>query len=132
MTGRLRLPVYEVLLRMGPLAAVQSLILSAATGEFSKFLAYVDAGSLTRERLGAVAGNGIFAFALNIASFQTNKLAGALTITICANTKQCLTIVLGALLWDVPMTLVNSTGILLALAGAAWYSAIELKGKTRR
>ncbi|KAH6872756.1 triose-phosphate transporter family-domain-containing protein [Alternaria rosae] len=131
MTGRLRLPALELLLRMGPLAAVQSLLYSVLIGEFSEFLEFVNAGHLTRERILTVSGNGLLAFGLNVASFETNKLAGALTLTICANLKQCLTIVLGAFLWDVPVSPMNGAGILLALAGGAWYSSIELKSKAR-
>ncbi|KAF1838433.1 TPT-domain-containing protein [Decorospora gaudefroyi] len=131
MTGRLRLPALELLLRMGPLAAIQSLMYSLTIGEFSEFLTFVRAGSMTMERIAAVSGNGLLAFALNIASFETNKLAGALTLTICANLKQCLTIVLGMVFWNVPVSAVNGAGILLALVGAAWYSSIELRSKGR-
>lgn len=132
MTGRLKLPAYEVLLRMGPLAAMQSLLYSVLTGEFSGFLAYIRQGQLDQARFLAVAGNGILAFALNIISFQANKIAGALTMTICANLKQCLTIVLGAAFWNIQMNAINSLGILLALGGAAWYSSIEVRKKTGR
>lgn len=129
MTGRLRLPALELLLRMGPLAAVQSLLYSMMIGEFSEFLQYVNAGNLTTGRIASVAGNGMLAFALNVASFETNKIAGALTLTICANLKQCLTIIMGAIMWDVPVSTTNGAGILLALAGGAWYSSIELRSK---
>lgn len=132
MTGRLKLPAYEVLLRMGPLAAVQSLFYSVLTGEFTEFMAYVRHGQLDGGRFMAVAGNGVLAFALNVASFQTNKLAGALSMTICANLKQCLTILLGAAFWNIRMNAMNGMGILLALGGAAWYSSIEVRGKTQR
>ncbi|KAJ4290818.1 hypothetical protein N0V90_010013 [Kalmusia sp. IMI 367209] len=132
MTGRLRLPAYEVLLRMGPMAAVQSLLYSMLTGEFADFMSYVSAGQLDRNRILAVTGNGILAFALNVASFQTNKLAGALSMNICANLKQCLTIVLGAAFWHIRMSAMNGAGILLALGGAAWYSSIEVRGKMQR
>lgn len=132
MTGRLKLPAYEVLLRMGPLAAVQSLLYSVVTGEFAEFIAYVGQGQLDGNRIMAVAGNGILAFALNVASFQTNKLAGALSMTICANLKQCLTIVLGAVFWNIRMNPVNGAGVLIALGGGAWYSWIEVKAKTQR
>lgn len=131
MTGRLRLPAFELLLRMGPLAALQSMLYSVIIGEFQEFLSYVAAGHLTRERIAAVAGNGVLAFVLNVVSFETNKIAGALTLAICANLKQCLTIVMGAFLWDVPVTAMNGAGILLALAGGAWYSSIELSAKRR-
>jgi hypothetical protein len=114
---------------MGPLAAIQSLLYSVAIGEFSDFMHFVRTGNLTSERIAVVSGNGLLAFALNVVSFETNKVAGALTLTICANLKQCLTIVMGSFLWDVPISPLNGAGILLALAGGAWYSSIELKAK---
>lgn len=132
MTGRLKLPAYEVILRMGPLAAGQSLVYSVLSGEFSEFMMYVRQAKLDGNRFMAVAGNGILAFAVNIASFQTNKLAGALAMTVCANLKQCLTIVLGAAFWHIRLNAVNGAGIVLALVGAAYYSSIEVRGKTQR
>ena len=60
---------------MGPLAAVQSLLYSVLIGEFSEFLDFVKAGHLTAERILTVSGNGLLAFGLNVASFETNKLS---------------------------------------------------------
>jgi hypothetical protein len=99
LTGRLQMGPLEVLLRMCPLAAVQSLLYSALIGELSDFIGFVHTGALDRRTLLAVTGNGVLAFALNVTSFQANKVAGALSRTVCANLKQCLTIVLGAVLW---------------------------------
>ena len=78
----------------------------------------------------ALLGNGVIAFLLNVSSFQANRLAGALTV--CGNVKQCLTILLGIVLFGVKVGLLNGMGIVLAVLGAAWYSIVELrmKGKT--
>jgi len=76
-------------------------------------------------------GNGCLAFGLNVSSFQTNKLAGALTMTLAANVKQCLTILLGVLLFDVRVGLWNAAGMIITLAGAAWYSKVELLSKSK-
>jgi hypothetical protein len=116
---------------MSPLAAVQSLIFAYFTGEISEFQSWFAAGHLTRSTAIALAGNGVLAFLLNVSSFQTNKLAGALTITVCGNLKQCLTILCGIVLFDVEVSSLNGSGMLLALLGAAWYSKVELKRKTR-
>lgn len=80
----------------------------------------------------ALLGNGVLAFVLNISSFQTNKLAGALTLTVAGNLKQCLTILLGIVLFDVRVGLVNGVGMAMAVAGAAWYSMVELNSKGKR
>ncbi len=129
MTGNLALPALEILLRMSPLAAVQSILYAGVTGELSAFLTYVREGQLTSSVCIALIGNGIIAFLLNVASFQTNKLAGALTIAVCANVKQCLTIVLGIALFGVNVSLLNGAGIVVALLGGAWHSRVELESK---
>lgn len=132
MTGSLALPALEILLRMSPLAAVQSILFSAATGELSSFLQHAAEGNFTRATFLALLGNGLLAFLLNVTSFQTNKLAGALTISVCGNVKQCLTIVLGIVLFDVKVGALNGAGMLVALAGAAWYSKVELGNKMKK
>lgn len=132
MTGSLALPALEVLLRMSPLAAMQSLLYAAMTGELSAFVAYAQSGEFTRWSAITLLGNGFLAFMLNVSSFQTNKLAGALTIAVCGNVKQCLTIVLGIVLFNVQVGLWNGVGMLIALSGAAWYSKVELGNKLKK
>ena len=133
MTGKLALPALEILLRMSPLAAVQSLLYSISTGEAQHFTEFMEAGYLTRTYSLALAGNGLLAFLLSVASLHTNKLAGALTMTVCANLKQCLTVLLGIALFNVRVGMANGCGMLITLVGAGIYSKVELdsKGKTR-
>lgn len=132
MTGSLALPALEILLRMSPLAAVQSFLYAVATGEASAFSAWVAQGNLTPSYSSALLGNGLLAFLLNISSFQTNKLAGALTMTVCANLKQCLTVLFGILLFDVTVGVWNGAGMLVTLGGAAIYSKVELDSKGKK
>ena len=132
MTGSLALPALEILLRMSPLAALQSLSYAFATGEVSEFNAWVAEGNLTFSYTSALLGNGLLAFFLNVSSFQTNKLAGALTMTVCANLKQCLTVLLGILLFDVKVGVWNGAGMLVTLVGAAIYSKVELDSKGKK
>lgn len=77
----------------------------------------------------ALLGNGLLAFFLNVSSFSTNKVAGALTMTVCGNIKQCLTVLLGIVLFGVKVGFLNGLGMLIAMGGAAWYSAVELRTK---
>ena len=129
MTGNLALPALEILLRMSPLAALQSLLLAVCTGEASSFRKWAIEGHLTPSYSFALAGNGLLAFLLNVSSFYTNRLAGALTVTVCANLKQCLTVLLGIVLFNVHIGLWNGIGILVTLMGAAIYSKVELNSK---
>jgi len=128
MTGPLALSPLEVLFRMSPLALIQSLIYAHLTGELASLLPFPFP---TQTILLALAGNGLLAFLLNISSFSTNKNAGALTMTVCGNVKQCLTILLGIAIFGVEVGWLNGVGMVGALAGAGWYSAVELGGRGR-
>ncbi|GAB1734710.1 hypothetical protein NU195Hw_g131t1 [Hortaea werneckii] len=129
MTGSLALSAMEVLLRMSPLAAVQCVVYAFLTGEVRDFhLAYQE-GQFSGSFGMALLANAVIAFSLNMVSFQANKLAGALTMTVAGNVKQALTIALGIVLFNVQTGLMNAVGMLITLAGAAWYSKIELDNK---
>lgn len=114
---------------MAPLAAIQSVIYAWLTGELGRFITFAHDGGLTPHLSMALLGNGVLAFLLNITSFQTNKMAGALTLTVCGNVKQCLTVLLGVVLFNVNVNLLNGIGMVIALAGAAWYSKVEIDAK---
>jgi hypothetical protein len=158
MSGPLALSPLEFLFRMSPLALLQSLLYAYLSGEVSSFrLAtprsttslfssdflpplYNTSLPITHSRyryIAILAINGIHAFALNVSSFSTNKKAGALTMTVCGNLKQCLTIFLGILIFRVHVGWSNAHGMVSVLAGAAWYGVIELgtwgeNGKKKR
>ena len=144
MTGPLALSFWEVLLRLSPMACVQSIIYALVTGELARFTTFVkdefsspaDVVAPPKQNLThfllILAGNGALAFLLNISSFSTNKIAGALTMTVCANIKQCLTILLGIALFNVKLSPLNGLGILVTVAGGVLYSFVELNGNRRR
>jgi len=138
MTGPLALSPLETLFRMSPLAFIQALLYSALSGELSAFTkslaSHPMSTSITlplpsRELALALVGNGVLAFVLNIISFSTNKNAGALTMTVCGNVKQSLTILLGILVFHVRVNALNGFGMFITLCGAAWYSVAELSTK---
>lgn len=141
MTGSLALSFWEILLRMSPLAFIQSLIYAYFTGELGRFNTFLHEelfveNSPTRTTplgfLFVMLGNGFLAFALNVSSFSTNKVAGALTMTVCANIKQCLTIILGIVLFNVRLNMMNLWGILITIIGGVGYSFVELDSKRRK
>jgi len=129
MTGSLALPALEILYRMSPLAAVQALLYSVLAGELSRFVQYAGEGNLTKVRILGLLSNSLIAFFLNLSSFYTNKIAGALTMTVCGNLKQVLTILLGILLFDVHVGVLSGMGMVITLGGAAFYSNVELNKK---
>lgn len=129
MTGSLQLPAMEVLFRMCPLAAVQCLFYAAGSGEITRLGSATPTTVFTTPLLIAIVGNAAMAFCLNLVSFQTNKVAGALTISVCGNVKQCLTILLGIVLFNVRVGVSNGLGMIVATSGAAYYSKVELDRK---
>jgi Triose-phosphate Transporter family len=140
MTGPLSLSPLEFLFRMSPLAFIQSLGYAYLTGELSTFslttaapskLYLQSPPSLNRSVL-VLAINGFLAFLLNISSFSTNRNAGALTMTVCGNVKQCLTILLGIIVFGVRVGWLNGIGMAGALVGAAWYGFVELGARSSK
>lgn len=127
-TAGLHFGALELLHRMSPIACAQSLFVAYLYGEFDRF----EPRLVGIKGLVIVLANGIIAFGLNMASFEANKRSGALTMTIAANIKQVLTVVLAVALWRIPITATNACGITLTLLGGAWYGRVELKGKAAK
>lgn len=130
MTGTLKLSPLDLLYRMSPLAAIQSFMVAFANGELRMAQeAYGSDSAFTSHFLVILGVNAIMAFSLNWISFETNKVAGALTISVCANLKQVLTILLGIVLFRVQVLPLQGVGMVIAVLGAAWYSKAELDAK---
>jgi hypothetical protein len=98
--GKLKLHPLDLLLRMSPLAFIQTMIYSYVTGEMT----------------------GVIAFFLNVVSFTANKKTSALTMTVAGNVKQVLSIVLAVMIFNLNISFMNLCGIMLTLAGGAWYT----------
>lgn len=133
MTGSLALPPLEFLMRMSPLAALQALACATATGEVGGFWTLMRSGDIAVPKaVASLTGNGFLAFLLNISSFNTNKVAGALTMTVCGNLKQCLTVLLGIFLFNVTVDWLNGFGMGVTMIGAGIYSKSELDNKRKK
>ncbi|RCH84403.1 UAA transporter [Rhizopus stolonifer] len=129
--GRLKLHPLDLLLRMSPLAFIQTMLYSYATGEFELVQEYYQT-KMTWNVFSALLLNGIIAFFLNVVSFTANKKTSALTMTVAGNVKQVLSIVLAVIIFDLSITATNGLGIILTLAGGAWYSNVQLnEGKKK-
>jgi uncharacterized membrane protein len=113
----------ELLYRMSPLAFLQTLVYAYFAGELSSAQMYV-AEQMGRREFIILLTNGVIAFALNVISFTANKKTGALTMTVAANVKQILTIVLSIMFWGLAVSWLNGIGIILTLVGGAWYAYV--------
>ncbi|GAA5958246.1 hypothetical protein JCM21900_000161 [Sporobolomyces salmonicolor] len=129
--GRLKLHPLDLLVRMSPLAFMQCVFFGWWSGELDRVRVY-GATEMTKHKAIALAVNGAIAFGLNVVSFTANKKTSALTMTVAANVKQVLTIVLAVLIFNVALNPTNLLGISLTLAGGAWYARVELQEKTAR
>lgn len=133
MTGPLSLSPLEILLRLSPLAAMQCMAYAYLTGELHTLRKFKQLdGGFSWSLILAILVNACMAFALNIVSFQTNRLVGALAVTVCGNVKQALTILVGIVLFSVPVGIVNALGMGMTVLGAAWFSKVELEGKKEK
>ncbi|KAI8380909.1 uncharacterized protein BYT42DRAFT_593013 [Radiomyces spectabilis] len=79
--GRLKLHPLDLLLRMSPLAFIQTLIYSYLTGEMAAVSTYVQT-QFSFSLFFALLINGVLAFGLNVVSFTANKKTSALTMTV--------------------------------------------------
>lgn len=133
MTGPLSLSPMELLLRLSPIAAMQCMAYAHLTGELHSLRRFNQLeGGFSWSLVLGILINACMAFALNIVSFQTNKLVGALAVTVCGNVKQALTILVGILLFNVPLGMMNALGMAVTVVGAAWFSKVELDMKKQR
>lgn len=133
MTGPLNLSAMELLLRLSPLAAIQCMGWAYFMGELESLRVFHQLeGGFSGSFALLILANALMAFALNVVSFQTNRIVGALAVTVCGNVKQALTILLGIVLFSVPISLMNAIGMVITMVGAAWFSKVELDSKKAR
>ncbi|GAA5915666.1 uncharacterized protein JCM6883_000710 [Sporobolomyces salmoneus] len=129
--GRLKLHPLDLLVRMSPLAFMQCVFFGWWSGELERVRIY-GATEMTQQKGIALAINGAIAFGLNVVSFTANKKTSALTMTVAANVKQVLSIVLAVLIFNLVLNPTNLLGIVLTLFGGAWYAKVELQEKQAR
>lgn len=111
-TAELHLSAWEILYRLSPLAVAQSLIVGYFRGEVSAFLEFAgQPGNFNNKAILVLLINAVLAFGLNMISFMANKKVGALTMTVAANLKQALTILLSVAFWRLKIGWVNATGM---------------------
>ncbi|KAF9343563.1 UAA transporter [Mortierella sp. AD094] len=129
--GRLQLHPLDLLLRMSPLAFVQTVIFSWMKGELDDVVSFCKT-EMSYKLVLALLVNGIIAFFLNYVSFTANKKTSALTMTVAANVKQVLSIVVAVTVFNTTIGFLNGLGIIMTLLGGACYSYVDLREKSQR
>lgn len=132
---------YEFLLHISPLAFLQSMMCAWLNGEIAVLTknirqlpqnANVQYTNMSRSfwfSILTVLGNGLLSFFLNVSSFETNRVAGALSIAVFANVKQCLTIALSKILFGESTTSVALVGLSTTMASGCVFSYFEIAGR---
>lgn len=111
-TTGLHLTALEILYRLSPLAVAQSLFVGYIHGEVSAFRNFASQpGNLNNKAILILLVNAAMAFGLNMTSFTANKKAGALTMTVAANLKQILTVLISITFWHLKVGWVNAVGM---------------------
>ncbi|KAI0705474.1 triose-phosphate transporter family-domain-containing protein [Earliella scabrosa] len=129
----LNLHPLDLLARMSPLAFLQCVVYAYYSGELARVSGAIAEGGATWPGwwyLLLLVGNGLIAFGLNVVSFTANGRVGALNMTVAANVKQVLTILLAVAIFSLTITRANALGILVAILGGAWYAWVEYEEKT--
>jgi drug/metabolite transporter (DMT)-like permease len=120
LVGDLKLQPMDLLWRMSLLAFVQCLMVAQYSGEMDVLRVKLETADFNFYAV--LIGNGVMAFLLNYASFTTNMLSSALTMTVAANIKQVLAIILAIIVFHTHVTPLNAFGIFVTLAGGAQYT----------
>jgi len=131
LTGPLKQHPVDLLANMAPLAMVQCLILSFATGEVREIMSRPEIFTSICPTT-VVIVTGLFSFSLNICSLMANKLTSPLTLCIVANVKQVLMIAISTVVFGTQITPLNGCGIVVVLIGSARYSYVSLMEKMEK
>lgn len=130
LSGELKLHEIDLLYKMCPLALFQIGFMSIMSGEISQIVANWDKISQSAAPK-VVLLSGLLSFSLNVSSFIANKVTSALTLSISANVKQVLMVVISTLYFGDNVGLVNGLGILLVIIGSFRYGTLSVTENKR-
>eukprot|EP00121_Abeoforma_whisleri_P005666 Awhi_evm1s5141 len=120
LSGKNSFHPFDLLAKVTPLCLMQLLPIAY----FFEYPHIQADGGVPMATLLAVFSTGFMALSLNVSNFFTNQVVQPLTITIAGNIKQVTTIMLSIIIFNTSVTMLNGLGILVTLAGGAYYSYV--------
>ncbi|KAJ5084853.1 Drug/metabolite transporter [Penicillium alfredii] len=133
LTGPLALAPLELIHRVSPYAAVQSVLLAVVNKEPRVLIdvlwprAVDQSPHAVMATCGLLLGSGLIALLFHLSSFHANRATGALTLAVCGNIRQTLGLVAANFVFrGFPLGVSNATGTLLVAMGVALYTKTEL------
>lgn len=121
LVGKLKLHPLELICLVAPWATIQCVLASFLSSETSLIYSQYHQKPFNFLLLLELFFNGFLAFFLNWISFAVNKETSALTMTVAGNIKQAASIGLAVLIFNTPLSLLNSLGIVITLLGGIFY-----------
>jgi drug/metabolite transporter (DMT)-like permease len=125
LTGDLKLHEMDLLSKMCPYALVQIGLMCVLTGEAGQMFANWDEIMAEVMTPRVIFMGGVLSFTLNVSSFVANKVTSALTLSIGANVKQVLLIILSAIFFNEDIGYVHGLGILIVILGSFGYGYVS-------
>jgi hypothetical protein len=129
LTGPLKMAPLELLSYMAPAALLQCLVLSYGTGEMAELASRwsTELSPLVQWRPTVVLmASGILALGLNLTGLMAYQMTSPLTCCIAAAVKQILMILVGTIIFQTNVSMINGVGIATVLLGSAYYSYLSV------
>ncbi|KAI9006958.1 triose-phosphate transporter family-domain-containing protein [Hyaloraphidium curvatum] len=128
LVGPLKLHPLDLLWRMSLLSAIQCAAISQLNGETQRLTGYMDklsSGGMPFDWSTFtfhMTTNAVLAFLINYVSFAAAAIIGPLAISVAANVKQVMVIILSIFMFGFRMTPLNAIGVPVTLLGGMLYS----------
>jgi Triose-phosphate Transporter family len=129
LTGKLKLAPLELLSYMAPAALLQCIVLSYWTGELAAIASRwsTELSPLVQwQPMVVLIASGILALGLNLTGLMAYQMTSPLTCCIAAAVKQILMIVVGTIIFQTNVSMINGAGIATVLLGSAYYSYLSV------
>jgi drug/metabolite transporter (DMT)-like permease len=123
--NQFKLHPVDLLKELSPLASLFMLGFAVVKGELRDFFIERASSGISWNTYFMVLFTAVCAFSLNWTNMMANKYTSPLTMSVTANVKQVFLVVLSIFIYNVPMNIFNTSGIIIAFLGMFYYSYVK-------